>query len=461
MKNSQRITLMHLIREKYTDHKYLIIGLFVLFGSYLIILFLNHRSTSVILQLVMTGTVLSAIYAILALGFSLIYGIAKQLKLSIGGYYVIAAYSMYFLLEARKIDPFLAVKDLDELLLLLLALMPGILILISLIIVWFKFPDKKQVMMILSATVIAIGAGVLFKESLIESLYLGFAVLLICLTAWYLEFPRRKIALSTLLAAVSFPILAFLKTSIVYLALMIVAVIFTASIAMLSDRYLLDKVRHNHVNTMIVTFALALLFQSVIQLMYFPAGGMELLLFGPQDRSLLALVSTSRVLSLYGAYILEVKIIAFVFLILAVISLYMFIWRSKMGIALRAVSQDEEAAALTGIDIRKTTAIVSGIGMGLIAFASVLTSPFAAMPLWSPYMGWGALIIAIAVVTLGGLGSLPGSIIAAFIFGFAEVIISSIPDYAAWSGVLPFIIVLLVMVLKPEGILGEKKELEA
>jgi branched-chain amino acid transport system permease protein len=409
----------------------------------------------------MTGAVLSAIYSILALGFSLIYGIAKQLKLSIGGYYVIAAYSMFFLLEARRIDPFLVVKDLDGFWLLLLALMPGILVLISLIIVWFKFPDRKQVIIILGATIIAIGSGILFKESLVESLYLGLAVLLICLTAWYLEFPRQKIALSTLLVAVSFPIFAILKTSIVYLALMIVAVIFTASIAMLSDRYLLDKVRHNHVNIMIFTFALALLFQSVVQLMYFPAGGVELLPFGPEDRSLLALVSTSRVVRIYGALILEIKIVALIFVIIAVISLYMFIWRSKMGIALRAVSQDEEAAALSGIDIRKTTAIVSGIGMGLIAFASVLTSPFAAIPHWSPHMGWGVLIIAIAIVTLGGLGSLPGSLIAAFIFGFAEVIISSIPAFAAWSGILPFIVVFIVMILKPEGLLGEKKELEA
>ena len=131
-----------------------------------------------------------------------------------------------------------------------------------------------------------------------------------------------------------------------------------------------------------------------------------------------------------------------------------------MGVALRAVAQDEEASSLTGIDIRKTTAVVSGIGMGLIAFASVLTSPFAVV-LWNPYMGWSILIMAIAVVTLGGLGSLPGSIIAAFIIGYAETIVSSIPDFAAFSVVLPLIVVFIVMIIKPEGLLGEKKELEA
>jgi branched-chain amino acid transport system permease protein len=126
--------------------------------------------------------------------------------------------------------------------------------------------------------------------------------------------------------------------------------------------------------------------------------------------------------------------------------------------ALRAVSQDEEAAALAGINIRKITAIVSGMGMGLVAFAAVLTSPFAARPLWNPFMGWSVLIMAIAVVTLGGMGSLPGSILAAFVIGYAEVLVSSIDPQ--FSVVLPLVVILLVLILRPQGLLGTKKELE-
>ena len=75
-------------------------------------------------------------------------------------------------------------------------------------------------------------------------------------------------------------------------------------------------------------------------------------------------------------------------------------------------------------------------------------------------MGWSVLIIAISVVTLGGMGSLQGSIIAAFIIGYIEVIVSSIPEYASFSVVIPFIVIILVLVFKPEGLLGKKKELE-
>jgi branched-chain amino acid transport system permease protein len=241
---------------------------------------------------------------------------------------------------------------------------------------------------------------------------------------------------------------------------MISVVMLTASVAMLSDRYVLNKIRDSHVNVMIVTFAMALLIQSIIQILYYPKDGIELIQFGSHDYTLPAVVSISKIVGIYGARIFEVKIVAFFFVIVAVILLYLFIWKTRMGVALRAVAQDEEASSLTGIDIRKTTAVVSGIGMGLIAFASVLTSPFAVV-LWNPFMGWGILIMAIAVVTLGGLGSLPGSIIAAFIIGYAETIVSSIPDISQFSVALPLIVVFIVMIIKPEGLLGEKKELEA
>ena len=96
----------------------------------------------------------------------------------------------------------------------------------------------------------------------------------------------------------------------------------------------------------------------------------------------------------------------------------------------------------------------------LIGFAAVLTSPFTAKPQWSPFMGWWVLIMAIAVVTLGGFGSLPGSIIAAIIIGYAEVIVSSLPDFSQYSVAIPLIVVLIVMIIKPEGIFGERKEME-
>ena len=431
---------------------------------------LNNMPTEpqlgIALQIFFTGLVTSATYSILALGFSLIFGIAKQLKLSLGGYYVIAAYMMFFLLEARKIVP-QSSAGVDSIFLLAIFSVPVVLIMVTIGVLWKNF-EHREFLLIMSSLAISMG-GLIFLGTILlrpfslgEIFYVGLAVIALCIAGFYLELPRFETAIGSFVISIIFiPLLLILRQPVVYIALMILTVLFTACIAMISDRYLLDKIRHQHTNVMIMTFALALLLQSLVQMLYFPNNGIELIQFGPEDRNLTSIVSISRVLRFFGALILEVKIVAFVIVILAVLLVYMFIWKSKMGMALRAVSQDEEAAALAGIDIRKTTAIVSGVGMGLIALAAILTSPFAAKPQWSPFMGWSVLIIAIAIVTLGGLGSLPGSIIAAFIFGYAEVNVSSIPTIADLSGILPFIVVFLVMVIRPEGIFGEKKELEA
>jgi branched-chain amino acid transport system permease protein len=465
----------------------------ILFIFYLLFPFiLNSNNPAIGLQIVLNGIVVSVLYAILAMGFSLIYGIAKQLKLSLGGYYVIAAFTMYFLIETVKITPgtfpYITISatriNIDGLILLALVLLPIILIIVILFFLRNVF-EKREFFLILIAPIVSGGGFIIIKvfieremlqNVIVEGFYIGLAVISLGLAAWYLELPRREIAVGAFIFGISLPALMFFAhLKIVYLALMIVAVMFTACIAMISDRFLLDKVRKSHVNVMIVTFAIALFVQNFIQIVYYPFNGSELVAFGPEDRTLHGIVPLTSMLVInlgflgWGkARISYIRIISVVFSIIALALLYAFIWLTKMGKALRAVSQDEEAAALTGINIRKITAVVSGVGMGLIGFAAVLTSSFSASPQWSPYMGWWVLITCIAVVTLGGMGSLPGSIIAAFVIGFAQTITNSMTmqvpfldvPFNSFSDVIPFLAILLVLIFKPEGLLGTKEELE-
>ncbi|MFW9905112.1 MAG: branched-chain amino acid ABC transporter permease [Candidatus Thorarchaeota archaeon] len=482
MKNLSKTRITEFIEEEF----WLLLGLCILFGFFLVIPFIMNPSQPAIgLQIVLNGIVVSVLYAILAMGFSLIYGIAKQLKLSLGAYYVVAAYTMYFLLEAVKITPgsFPLLKistnkiNVDGVILWVLVILPILLIIGILIFMWTVFEKREFLLMVVS--VLASGGGFLFiqvflegkvlEKNLVEGLYISLAVILLGLAAWYLELPKREIAIGVAFLGVSIPILMYIVyLNVIYISLMIIAVMLTACFAMISDRYLLDKVRKSHVNVMIVTFAVALFVQNFIQIVYFPFKGKKLVPFGPEDRTLHGIVPLNEILVFFGARISYLRIISVVFSIIALILLYAFIWFTRTGMALRAVAQDEEAAALAGIDIRKITAIVSGVGMGLIGFAAVLTSSFSASPQWSPYMGWWVLITCIAVVTLGGMGSLPGSIIAAFIIGYAETISGSITTiipiidvpFNSLSPVIPFAAILLVLIFKPEGILGTKEELE-
>ncbi|MHA2277362.1 MAG: ABC transporter permease subunit [Candidatus Kariarchaeaceae archaeon] len=125
---------------------------------------------------------------------------------------------------------------------------------------------------------------------------------------------------------------------------------------------------------------------------------------------------------------------------------------------MKAVSQDVDAAWLAGIDVRKVYLVSTGLGMALAAAAGILISPYDTRPFWGVFMGWYPLVIAIAVVTVGGLGSVMGSVVAGFIIGFAQSYISQIDPQQAI--IVPFIVILITMIFRPEGLFGIPEENE-
>jgi len=496
---SDRSETKYLQFEFFHEEKKLIIGLIIFFATCLFLLLSTYETVKAY-QLIVSSLVLGILYSVLALGFSVILGIAKQFKLSLGGYYVLAAYTMYFLLKTIRID--LAVQTenvIDGFLFLALFLLPIVLMIIILIFLKTEF-DSFEFLLLLTSPIIPIISVILLGGDIIEGLFVGLVIPVLVLAAWFLELPKRKTALGAFILGLLVPVLIILGQQtrsifglgipVVYLALMMLAVIFTSGIAMLSDRYLIERVRKSIVNVMIVTFAMALLLESVVQILYFPEGG-QFLIFGGELRNLQAIVPQNDLLKIKinDNYVVipYIRLVSLFFCIFAVFLLYIFIFHTRIGRALRAVSQDDEAAALVGIDIRKISAIVTGLGMAMIGFAAILTSPFAARPQWGPHMGWSVLIMAIAIVTLGGMGSLLGSVFAGFIFSFTEVVISSnapavflnestilpyindyipfipniiIPDLSPLSVLVPFLMVFLVMILKPKGLLGIEEEIE-
>lgn len=473
--------------------RWLIVGLVIFFTLCISFMFLRDDPTTAI-ELILSCIILGTLYSVLSLGFSLILGVAKQFKLSLGGYYVFAAYIMFFLLKTVNIDPALNVADeIDSLLLLALILLPIILAVIILVFLRTGF-EKREFLLILASPIISVVGVIILGIKLVESFYIGLTVLAICLAAWFLELPKQRVAIGAFILGMVVPLIVLLNLmvgplitqipqfgplfgsligiSVVYLALMILAVILTSCLAMIVDRYIIEKVRMSIVSVLIITFAVALFLQSLVQLIYFPQRG-HFILFGGEFRSLPSIVSRNLDINLFGVTISFLRLVSMIFCIITTILLYIFIWHTKMGRALRAVAQDEEAAALAGINIRKITAVVSGLGMALVGFAAILTSPYAAKPQWSPFMGWTVLIMAIAIVTLGGMGSLPGTVLGAFIFSFTEVLVTTtmspvpiipgiivIPALSGFSILLPFAIVFIVMIIKPEGLLGIEEEHE-
>ena len=130
---------------------------------------------------------------------------------------------------------------------------------------------------------------------------------------------------------------------------------------------------------------------------------------------------------------------------------------TKVGKALRAVSQDREAALVVGINVNRMNALTFTLGCALAGAGGALTSPIF---LTYPDMGTFPGIKGFVIIVLGGMGSVPGAIIGSILLGLVEVFTSAyIPDPRrafAYRDIYGLIILVLVLLLRPSGLLGEK-----
>jgi branched-chain amino acid transport system permease protein len=129
---------------------------------------------------------------------------------------------------------------------------------------------------------------------------------------------------------------------------------------------------------------------------------------------------------------------------------YVFLRSSRHGIALRAIAQDIDAAALQGVDVDRLSAWAFGIGCAIAAVAGALLAPVYFV---SPTMGTLPVIKAFIIIILGGMGSLIGAVYGGFLIGLLE---SIGPLYfpAAAVEMLGFLVVMLVLVVRPQGLFG-------
>jgi len=139
------------------------------------------------------------------------------------------------------------------------------------------------------------------------------------------------------------------------------------------------------------------------------------------------------------------------FLIVGLITI--FISKSKLGTSIRAISQDREAAMLMGINVDRVLMYTVMISAFLAGIAAVIYVP--SYPI-TPWQGWNILINAFAVVILGGMGSLPGAVLGAFLLSYTSHFTRVFIDPAI-STLVPMIVIVLMLVLRPQGILGKKE----
>jgi branched-chain amino acid transport system permease protein len=130
-----------------------------------------------------------------------------------------------------------------------------------------------------------------------------------------------------------------------------------------------------------------------------------------------------------------------------------FVYRTKLGKAMRATAQDRDAAQLMGIDINTTIALTFLIGSALAGAAGFVSGVYYGST-WF-FNGFSAGLKAFTAAVLGGIGNLAGAMLGGFLIGLLEALTNLFPGGNQWSNVVVFSVLVLVLIFRPSGLLGE------
>jgi len=204
------------------------------------------------------------------------------------------------------------------------------------------------------------------------------------------------------------------------------------------ERFLLRGVQGNVLGCIIVTLGLLLIFQSGARIIW-----------GVRDKAVLS--PAQGVTNILGAVVAFETLLPMVGAIVVMMLLYWFLIYTKLGISLRAVINNRDAAALMGINISLSYSLGFALGSAMAAVAGVLIAP-----LWSinATMGTAILWKTFIVVLFGGIGSIPGAIVASVILGVIDSFVTTLISSAV-AHLIGFGIVIGILILRPHGIMGE------
>ena len=147
------------------------------------------------------------------------------------------------------------------------------------------------------------------------------------------------------------------------------------------------------------------------------------------------------------------SIITLLVTVLSMLVLTFLVQKTKLGKAMRAVSEDMDAARLMGINVNSTISFTFAVGSALAGIGSVLYC--CSYPQATPTMGSMLGLKAFVAAVLGGIGSIPGAMIGGIAIGLCECFVSAI-GLSAWKDAVTFAILIIVLLVKPTGFLGRK-----
>jgi len=220
---------------------------------------------------------------------------------------------------------------------------------------------------------------------------------------------------------------------------MLIAVPLVTLLGMVTYRIFIAPIREHEAAVLIATIALAMALQEVM-----------LLIFSGDYRSVPALIQ--GFFTIFDRKIFYQQLITLIAALVILGALRLLLMQTKLGLAIRSTAQDREVANLMGMNESRVALYTVGISIALAAFTGAVIVP---LTIVEPFMWLHPLIMMMAVVVLGGLGSIKGSFFAAYILGFAEAaVVFLIPMGSFLKGSVALSIMILVLLIRPEGLFG-------
>ena len=194
-------------------------------------------------------------------------------------------------------------------------------------------------------------------------------------------------------------------------------------------------------NQILLTIGLGLIMSNSIMLAF------------TSDYKILTTSYSSSSINIAGISVSEPLTISFLITAVITAALYWFLMKTDTGQAMRATSQDREAAQLMGINVQRMSILAFGLGASLAGTAGALISPTYYI---FPQVGSAFTLKAFVIVVLGGMGSVIGATLGGIIIGIVESV-GAVTISSDWKDVLVFVIFLLVLLVKPSGLMGTSR----
>lgn len=237
-----------------------------------------------------------------------------------------------------------------------------------------------------------------------------------------------------------FVLTAIVQFEVNYLLAVIIAVLVIGLLGYLTEEVIFRRFRDKELEGMIIALGLSILLQNL-----------GLVAWGPYDLSIPPVFTGVLKIGTLFYPMERLMVVLLSFLLMA--GFYLFLKKTRLGLAIQAIAQDTEIARVQGMRINRLYPLAFAVGTGLAAAAGAVIGPLFQL---NPWMGIMPQVKAFIVVILGGIGSIPGAFLGGLILGVAESFVSTYASKAL-ADLLGFILVIGILLFRPSGLFGRSQ----